>query len=171
MISRDTLRSQILAVARQARAWGFGSMAVINTHGGNVPVLVPTLREIRATYGLRAGILQQGPVSGISAQEAAFGIHAGEVETSWIMAAAPGLADPAKAVCEYPARIDDPGEVRPVAAPALAAWASRDVSRSGVMGDAAAATAEKGERWLEQGAASLAAAIAEVCRLGRDSGP
>jgi creatinine amidohydrolase/Fe(II)-dependent formamide hydrolase-like protein len=39
------------------------------------------------------------------------------------------------------------------------------------MGDAAAATAEKGERWLEQGAASLAAAIAEVCRLGRDSGP
>lgn len=171
MISRDTLRSQILAVARQARAWGFGSMAVINTHGGNVPVLVPTLREIRATYGLRAGILQPGPVSGISAQEAAFGIHAGEVETSWIMAAAPGLADPTKAVCEYPARIDDPGEVRPVAAPALAAWASRDVSRSGVMGDAAAATAEKGERWLEQGAASLAAAIAEVCRLGRDSGP
>ena len=41
MISRDTLRSQILAVARQAQAWGFRSIAVINTHGGNVPVLVP----------------------------------------------------------------------------------------------------------------------------------
>jgi creatinine amidohydrolase len=166
MISRDTLRSQVLAVARQVHAWGFRSLAVINTHGGNVPVLVPTLREIRALHGLRAAILPSKPVHDISAQEATFGIHAGEVETSWIMAAAGRLADPSRAVCEYPARIDDPGEVRPVAAPALVAWASRDVSKSGVMGDAPAATAEKGERWLDMGATAYAEAIAEVCRIG-----
>ena len=77
MISRETLRSQILAVARQSAAWGFRALAVINTHGGNVPVLVPTLREIRALYGLRAGILQASPVSDIPAQEAAFGGMAG----------------------------------------------------------------------------------------------
>jgi creatinine amidohydrolase len=167
IISRDTLRSQVLAVARQVRAWGFRSLAVINTHGGNVPVLVPTLREIRSLYGIRAGLLASVPVADIPAQEAAFGIHAGEVETSWVMAAAGEHTDPSKAVCEFPARIGDPGEVRPVAAPALVAWASRDVSRSGVMGDATAATAQKGERWLEQGAAGYAAAIAEVCRVGR----
>ena len=111
-------------------------------------------------------------MTGISAQEAAFGIHAGEVETSWILAAAPGLADPSKAVCEYPAQ-DRGSRARSARwpRPALVAWASRDVSKSGIMGDATAATAEKGERWLEQGAASLAAAIAEVCRLGRDAGP
>ncbi|HMD60623.1 MAG TPA: creatininase family protein [Opitutaceae bacterium] len=169
MISRDTLRSQVLAVARQAHAWGFRSLGVVNTHGGNVPVLVPTLREIRALYGMRAAILPSKPASGISAQEAAFGIHAGEVETSWVMAAAAALVDPSKAVCEFPARLDDPGHVRPVAAPAMVAWASRDISRSGVMGEATAATAEKGERWLEEGAGSLAAAIAEACRLGRES--
>ena len=169
MISSDTLRSQILAVARQVDAWGFRSLAVINTHGGNMPVLVPTLREVRALYGLRAGVLQSKPVSDIPAQEAAFGIHAGEVETSWVMAAAGRLVDPSRAVCEFPARIEDPGEVRPVAAPALVAWASKDVSKSGIMGDATAATAEKGERWLGQGAASLAAAIAEICRLGRET--
>jgi creatinine amidohydrolase len=167
MISRDTLRSQVLAIARQVHGWGFRSIAVINTHGGNVPVLVPTLREIRALYGMRAAILPSAPVPGISAQESAFGIHAGEVETSWVLAAAGGFVDMSKAVCEYPARIADPGEVRPVAAPALQAWASRDVSSSGIMGDAAAATAEKGERWLELGAAAYAAAIAEVCRIGR----
>ena len=171
MISRDTLRSQILAVARQIHAWGFRSLAVINTHGGNVPVLVPTLREIRELFGLRAGLLQSGPVAGLSAQEATVGIHAGEVETSWVMAAAGRLADPSRAVCEFPARIEDPGEVRPVAAPALVAGASRDVSKSGVMGDATAATAEKGERWLEEGAAAYAAAIAEVCRIGRAALP
>jgi creatinine amidohydrolase len=167
MISRDTLRSQLLAVAHQIHAWGFRTLAVVNTHGGNVPVLVPTLREIRARYGLRAAMLPSRSTSGLSEQEAAFGIHAGEAETSWILAAAPRLADLSRAVCEYPARLDDPGQVRPVAAPALVAWASRDLSKSGVMGDAAAASAEKGERWLDEGAAALAAAISEVCRLGR----
>jgi creatinine amidohydrolase len=171
MISRSTLRSQILAVARQAHAWGFRSLAVINTHGGNVPVIVPTLREIRSLYGMRAGILQSKPVPGLSAQEATFGIHAGEVETSWVLAAAPQHTDQSKATCEYPARIGDPGEVRPVAAPALEAWASKDVSKSGIMGDAAAASAAKGEAWLELGADGYAAAIAEVCRVGRLAGP
>jgi creatinine amidohydrolase len=169
MISRETLRSQVLAVARQVCAWGFRSLAVLNTHGGNVPVLIPTLREIRALHGIRAGMLQSAQVSGLSAQEAAFGIHAGEVETSWVMAAAGQHTDPSKAECEFPAQIEDPGEVRPVAAPALVAWMSRDLSRSGIMGDAAAATAQKGERWLEQGAAGYASAIAEVCRIGRES--
>jgi creatinine amidohydrolase len=167
MISRETLRQQILAVARQVHAWGFRSLAVINTHGGNVPVIIPTLREVRASFGLRAGVLQARPADGISEQEAAFGIHAGEVETSWILAAARRLADPSKAECEYPAKLGDPGEVRPVAAPALVAWASRDVSLSGIMGDATAATAAKGERWIERGSADLAEAIAEVCRAGR----
>ncbi len=169
MISRDTLRSQILAVAKQAHSWGFRSLAVINTHGGNVPVLVPTLREIRSLFGMRAGILQSKPVSELSAQEATFGIHAGEVETSWIMAAAPQHVEISKAACEYPAHIGDPGEVRPVAAPALVAWASKDVSKSGIMGDATAATVAKGELWLERGADGYAAAIAEVCRIGRSS--
>ena len=169
MISRDTLRSQILAVALQVHSWGFRSLAVINTHGGNVPVLVPTLREIRALYGLRAGVLQSRPANGISAQEAAFGIHAGEVETSWMMAAAAQLTDPSRAVREYPARIEDPGEVRPVGAPVLAAWATSDISKSGIMGDAAAATAEKGERWLNQGASAYAEAIAEICRSNRQT--
>jgi len=170
-ISRDTLRSQVLAIARQVHAWGFRSLLVINTHGGNVPVVVPTLREIRSLYGMRAGILSSGAVPELSPEEATFGIHAGEVETSWLLAAAPQHVEMAKAVCEYPARPDDPGEVRPVMAPALVAWVAKDLSTSGIMGDAPAATAEKGERWLERGAAVYAAGIAEVARLGRGYTP
>jgi creatinine amidohydrolase len=167
MLTRDTLRSHILTVARQVQAWGFRTLAVVNTHGGNVPVLMPALREIRALYGMRAAILPSKTADGLSAQEATFGIHAGEVETSWVLAAAARLVDMSKAACEFPARLEDPGEVRPVAAPALVAWISRDVSKSGVMGDATAATVEKGERWLEQGAQAIADAIAEICRQGR----
>jgi len=170
-ISRDTLRAQILAIARQLHAWGFRSLLVINTHGGNVPVLVPTLREIRSLHGMRTGILSSGGVPDLAPQEATFGIHAGEVETSWLLAAAPQHVDMAKAVCEYPARLDEPGEVRPVMAPALVAWVAKDLSASGVMGNAPLATAEKGERWLERGAAAYAAGIAEVARMGRECSP
>jgi creatinine amidohydrolase len=168
MISRDTLRLQVLAVARQVAAWGFGTLAVLNTHGGNLPVLVPTLREARERFGLRAGLLQSRPIPELGAEEASFGIHAGEVETSWLLALSPRLVDMAKAVREYPVKQPDSGVVRPVAAPGLVAWASRDISASGVMGDATAASAEKGARWLEAGASGYAQAIAELCRTARD---
>jgi hypothetical protein len=88
IISSETLRAQILAVAHQANAWGFRSLAVINTHGGNVPVLVPTLREMRSLYGFRAAVLASRAITELSPLEATFGIHANEAETSWILAAA-----------------------------------------------------------------------------------
>jgi creatinine amidohydrolase len=168
IISKDTLRSLLLAVAGQAAAWGFRQLAVVNTHGGNTAVLATTLREIRARLGLRADVLTTRIDLGLSAQEAAFGIHAGEVETSWILAAAGQLVQIEQAVCEYPAFLTDPGELRPVVAPATVAWATRDLSASGIMGDAPAATAEKGRRWLEAGATHLAEAIAAVGRAARD---
>ena len=94
-------------------------------------------------------------------------MHAGEVETSWIMAAAGALVRPGEALCEYPARLEDPGDLRPERAPASFAGASTDISASGIIGDATVATAEKGARWLEQGADAYAAAIAGLCRSGR----
>ncbi len=168
IIGKDTLRTLLLAVAAQAQAWGFRNLAVINTHGGNTAVIATTLREIRARHGLRADVLATKVDLGISAQEAAYGIHAGEVETSWMLAAAGALVQLEKAVCEYPAHLTDPGELRPVVAPATVAWATRDLSVSGIMGNAPAATAEKGRRWLEAGATALAEAIAAVGRAARN---
>ena len=164
MISKETLRLQLLAIARQLSAWGFKTMAVLNTHGGNTSVLVYVLREIEETHGLRAVLLKPAVtlVPALSAQEATYGFHAGELETSWLLAVAPQLVDMTKAVCEYPARLDDPGELRPEAAPATFAWASQDVSQSGVMGDATAATAAKGAAWIAQLAAGYAGCITEL---------
>jgi creatinine amidohydrolase len=160
MISRETLRGLLLAIARQLRAWGFRNLAVINTHGGNTAVVATTLREIRAATGLRADFLKMAIDPEISAREAAFGMHAGEVETSWLLAAAPSLVSMARAVRDYPPGSDGPGNLRPEMAPVTHAWATGDLSASGVIGDATLATAGKGALWLDRGAASLAAAIA-----------
>ena len=164
MISKETLRLQLMAIARQVSAWGFRQLVVLNTHGGNSSVVRYTLREIEAAYGMRAVMLKHGAKlkPELSAQEDAYGFHAGELETSWLLAVAPRRVDMTKAVCEYPARLGDPGELRPESAPATFAWASQDVSVSGVMGDATAATAEKGERWISQIVAGYVACITEL---------
>jgi creatinine amidohydrolase len=169
MISKELLRELLLAIARQIRAWGFKKLAILNTHGGNTAVVATTLREIRAQFGLQAGFLSPAPDLGISEQEAAYGMHAGEVETSWLMAVAGQFVRAEKAVCEYPSRMGDPGVLRLDRAPATFAWITRDISDSGVIGDGTLGTAEKGARWIEIVANAYAEAIAQVCRSGRSS--
>ncbi len=166
-VSKATLRVLLLTIAQQVHEWGFRNIAIINTHGGNVPVLFPTLREIRATFGMKADVLKSKIDYDITPQEAKFGIHAGEVETSWILAAAQHLVRMDQAVCEYPARLDDPGQVRPVMAPATVAWTSRDVSKTGTMGNAPISTVEKGIKWLDQGSTNLAREIADCCHAAQ----
>lgn len=158
-VSKETLRLQLLAIARQLHAWDFRRLAVHNTHGGNLAVLGYTLREIHATFGFQAELLRPQCNFGLSTQEETFGFHAGELETSWMLAVAPALVDMTAATCEWPARLDQPGRLRPEASPARIAWITCDLSKSGVMGDASAATKEKGESWLKHGAEGLAAAI------------
>jgi len=161
-ISAKTLRRILLAQAQQLHALGFRSVGILNTHGGNSAVLVYTLREIQSSLGMRAGMIGSGYTPPLSAVEREFGFHAGEWETSLMMAATEGLVRPERAVCEYPARPDDPGELRPESAPAIFSWISSDISRSGTMGDATAATEEKGRSWLNEGATALAHRIAAL---------
>ena len=166
-ISKETLRALLWTIARQVHAWGFRHVAVINTHGGNIAVITYTLREIGATLGLRCGVLAPKFDLDLPAQENAFGYHANTAETAWLLAVAPQYVDMAGAVAEYCGRVDAPGELRPERAPATMAWVTADLSKSGIMGDATAATAEKGAAWIERGADSYAAAIAELCRVTR----
>jgi creatinine amidohydrolase len=168
-ISKGTLRELLLAIARQISAWGFRHVAVLNTHGGNVAVLIPTLREFEAKFGLRPRLLKPPPVPDLSAREAAFGIHAGEVETSWVLAAAPALVKMECAGRAFFADVSEHGHIRPVAAPVTRAWATRDLSASGILGDATAATAENGWRWLDAAANALAEQI-RVFRASPQSG-
>lgn len=165
-LSAGTLRRMLLASARQLHALGFRQLAVLNTHGGNSAVLEYTLREIQVGLDMRAGVLRHAYVPEQTAQEAAHGFHAGEWETALMLAATPELVHMDRAICEYPASIDDPGELRLHNAAAVLAWMTRDISQSGVMGNAPAATAENGRRWLEEGSAALAARINALLALG-----
>ncbi len=166
-ISKETLRLQLLVLARQAKAWGFHQFVVLNTHGGNSAVLRYTLREIQADLGLRTGILLAPVTLNVTPQENTYGFHAGQFETAAMLALASGLTRPERAVCAYPGQLDDPGELRPEFAPATFAWATQDLSPSGIMGDAPAATAEQGERWSRALTDAYHVDLAAWCATGR----
>ena len=189
-ISARTLRRVLLALAAELRAMGFRNIAVLNTHGGNSPVIVHTLREIQTTLGMRAAMLRPEvglakalyvahsppdftPPSGAGDARSAcpFGaalqnalevkndIHAGEWETSLMLACAPGLVRMDKAVCENTAVLEKMEE-----AGARQAWMTRDISESGVMGDARLATADKGKFWMEVASSDMAGRIEVLLR-------
>ena len=166
-VSKDTLRALLLTIARQVQSWGFRNLAVLNTHGGNSAVIAYTLREITATLGLRCRALAPKFDIPLPPQEAAFGYHANTFESAVMLAAVPQFVDMTAAVSEYCGNVDDPGELRPERAPATMAWITSDLSKSGIMGDARAATAALGHAWLDHVAERFGDSIADFCRSGK----
>jgi len=162
-ISKTLLRLQLFAIARQIQTWGFRSLVILNTHGGNSAVLAYTLREIHTELGLCTGFLRPKVTLPIGEQEALYGFHANEFESALMLATAPDYTKSERAVRHYPAFIGEPGELRPENAPATFSWASQDISPSGIMGDAPAGTAEKGRAWMEPVADGFAAEIVRWC--------
>jgi creatinine amidohydrolase len=166
-ISKDTLRAHLFAVAKQVQAWGFRSLAILHTHGGNFAVTGYTLREITAAYGLRCGVIAPKVDIPLPEIEQIYGYHANTAETALLLAEAPQYVDAAAAVCDYAGTVESAGKLRAERAPATKAWISSDLSRTGIMGDATAGTAELGRHWVEKSAPAIAEAIAAICRAGR----
>jgi creatinine amidohydrolase len=164
MISKTVLRRQLLAIAGQLKAWGFSCLLILNTHGGNIQVLNYTLREMEDSLDLDVRRLRFINDLPSDPQEAAYGFHAGEVETAIMLEILDGHGiDLSLAPCEFPARLEDEGQLRPEDAPAIYSWVTSDISTTGVMGNARAATRERGKALLEAETDSLVRQIKEVC--------
>jgi len=155
-----------------ARA-GVRKLVLFNAHGGHVGAMDIVARELRAAHGLIVyGVswfnLPLGEAgTQFSADEHRFGVHAGEIETSMMLALAPdqvtmqaarnfGSASQARAA-DYPIL----GNGRS----AKLGWAIEDYNADGAAGNAAAATAAKGQTVVNAAARSLAALLAEISRL------
>lgn len=157
IISRESLRRQVISIADQLAEWGFFRLGIINTHGGNLTVLKSVIREVNLCAKLNIELIKfdtQSPMH--SPSETAFGIHAGEFESSIIYAATPSLVKPEHATCEWIGNLESNRQLRAEFSPATYAWKTLDLSESGVMGDARKASVEKGQRWIAEVARSMA---------------
>jgi creatinine amidohydrolase len=166
-VSASTFMAVLRDLGASVSKAGFRKLVLYNTHGGNTSLIDVMSRDLRAEFGLRTFALHgSGGIAfeGLDPQEKAYGFHAGEVETSFLLASVPELVDRSAYTTNYIADISKPELLRPENAPATFGWLTRDIAPSGVMGDPRPATAEKGERWIEQAGTHLAAALLAMYR-------
>ena len=156
-----------------ARA-GVKKLLLFNGHGGQASLLDIVARELRVrsnliVYGCSWWNLPLGDaVTGLfPPEEHRFGVHAGEIETSLMLALRPqhvrmGQArDFASSSRERAARYPVLGNGRS----AKLGWAMQDYNPDGAAGNAAGATAAKGEAVLEAAGRGLAALLQEIAQL------
>jgi creatinine amidohydrolase len=161
-VSASTFMAVLRDIGASLSSAGFRKLVLYNTHGGNSSLIDVMARDLRAEFGLRTFTLQgSGGISfeGLQPQERAYGFHAGEVETAFLLAAVPELVDRDSYTANYIADVSKPEILLPENGPATFAWLTRDIAPSGVLGDPRPATAEKGKRWLEQASSRLAEAL------------
>jgi len=167
-VSSSTFMAVLRDLGASLSSAGFRKLALYNTHGGNTALIDVMARDLRAEFKLRTFTLHgSGGIKfeGLNPQERAYGFHAGEVETAFLLAAAPELVDRSAYTANYIADVAKPEMLLPENAPATFAWLTRDISASGVMGDPRPATAENGARWLDEAASRLAAALEAMMRF------
>jgi creatinine amidohydrolase len=163
-VSAATLMAVIRDLGMSIKASGFKRLVMYNSHGGNSSLIDIMARDLRAEFGLQVFCLYGGggKLEGLNAQEAAYGYHAGEVETSLLLASTPDLVDTARYTSSYIRKIEENGKLVPEKGSATYAWLTRDISPSGVMGDPAPSSAEKGRAWREQMARGVAESLEEM---------
>jgi creatinine amidohydrolase len=158
-VSAQTFLAVVRDLGASIAAGGFRKVVLYNTHGGNTSLVDVLARDLRAEFGLRTFSLfgsAGAAFDGLSEQERAYGFHAGEVETAYLLHAAPELVHTNEYTANYIARVEEPETLKPEASSANFAWLTRDISPSGVLGDPRGATAANGERWSNEAAARIA---------------
>ena len=128
----------VVSVGRNLAETGFQRLILFNAHGGQIGLLEVAARQLRATQPNLAVLpcfLWRGP-EGIGElipePERSQGLHAGLAETSLMLHLAPELTGSDRRA-DGPATEAPPGWSLEGAAPC--AWLSREISRSGVIGD------------------------------------
>jgi creatinine amidohydrolase len=167
-VSAQTFMAVVRDLGASISSAGFRKLTLYNTHGGNTSLVDVMARDLRAEFKLRTFALHGSAgiaFEGLNPQERAWGFHAGEVETAFLLASVPELVDRGAYTSNYIAHIDKPETLMPENAPATFAWLTRDIAASGVLGDPRPATAENGARWLDQASTKLAAALEAMLRF------
>jgi creatinine amidohydrolase len=167
-VSSQTFLSLVRDLGSSVAAAGFKKLVLYNTHGGNTSLVDVLARDLRAEFGLRTFSLFGSPgavFEGVSHQERAYGFHAGEIETAYLLHAAPDLVHPDRYTVNYIARVDQPEALKPEGSAANFAWLTRDIAPSGVLGDPSGATAENGARWAAEESRQIAGLLTAMAKF------
>lgn len=166
-ISAETAIRVWTEIGKSVHRAGVRKLVIANSHGGNSPIIDIVARNLRVELGMfvvttswhRLGY----PYGLFSKEELAHGIHAGEIETSLMLALKTETVRPNMENAK-PATIAMEREFKHLRAstPAGFAWMTQDLHESGAVGNARQATLEKGSAALEYGAQAFVALLEDV---------
>jgi creatinine amidohydrolase len=170
-LSADTALQKWTALGESVAHAGLRKLVMVTSHGGNSAAMTLVAQELRARHGLLAVTTGwtrlSAPEQCFAPEEVRHGIHGGAVETSIMLARYPQLVRKDRMADFRSAAIGLEQDNRHLSAqrPAPLAWQAEDLHRSGAIGDATLATAEKGEQLLERGARAFCELLADVDRF------
>lgn len=163
-------------------ASGVKKLVLLNSHGGQVGALDLVARDLRARLGMLVYSVNwfglplldaqgQDVNARFSAEEHRFGIHAGEIETSMMLALRPQQVRMERAGY-FRSTSQDRAERFATLGNGKSAklgWMMQDYNPEGAVGNAAAATADKGHALLDAAGRALARLLAEIDQLPPDT--
>ena len=168
-------------LAESVAATGVKKLVLLNSHGGQVGLLDVVARDLRTRLGMLVYSvnsfnlpLKAADGSDVSAQFSAhehrFGIHAGDIETSMMLALEPQRVDMTQAQNFHSTSQDRAAQFALLGdgRSAKLGWQMQDYNPHGAVGNAAAATATKGQAVLAAMGRSLAQLLAEIDQLPAD---
>ncbi|MFB9263235.1 creatininase family protein [Bradyrhizobium erythrophlei] len=165
--TKVALTSWMALGASVARA-GVKKLVLVTSHGGNSAAMSLVAQDLRAQHGMlvvTTSWSRFGTPDGLfDAKELRHGIHGGAVETSIMLAKYP-QAVRKDAITDFrPASIAIEKQHRHLSTqrPAPFAWQAQDLHKSGAVGDATKASADKGEKLIEHGARAFCELLADV---------
>ena len=167
-----------LSASTALRAWtdilesahraGCRKFVIISSHGGNSAIVDALARDVRARLGVlcvAASWRRFGYPDGLfDAHELAHGVHAGDVETSLTLACRPDLVRLEAIDAFAPTSVEIERDFTWLRAgpPIGFAWMAQDLHEQGAAGDAAAASASKGEAAADYGATAFIELLQDV---------
>ena len=150
---------------------GIKKLVFVNSHGGNEEIMGIVARELRVREQMlvvKSGWTRFQPPDGmLSDLEKRHGIHAGDLETSLMLHFHPELVhlDKLDDFRSIAARDEQQFKyLRPTGTHAYA-WIASDLNPSGAVGNAAAATAERGRIFAQAEVSGMLELLAEVERM------
>ncbi|WP_428522417.1 creatininase family protein [Roseibium sp.] len=167
-LSWDTITKCWIEIGESVARAGIRKLVIINSHGGNVPVIDIVSRELRIKHNmfvLGTNWLRFGQPEGLFPEdELIYGIHGGDIETSLMLALRPDLVrmDLAQDFASEQQKFLKEFKHLRGHGKAQFGWKAQDLNPDGTLGNASAATAEKGHKSLDHAAKAFIELVEDV---------
>jgi creatinine amidohydrolase len=170
-LDHETVIRAWLAIGDGVAAAGLRKLVIVGSHGGNSPLVDVVTRELRIRHRMLAVATSWSrfgrPEGLIDDDERRLGIHAGDIETSIVLATRPDLVR-TDAVAAFPSAQagfeHDFARLRAYG-PHAFGWRAEDLNPAGAVGDARRASAEKGHALIDHAVDGFLDLLADVHRF------